>query len=82
MAKRKLGIAVIGIGGAVGTTMFAGVELIREGTIGTQGLPLAGEKNAKGYSQGGSNGERKKSNPDMFYGLGKYFTLSFFKKSI
>ena len=27
MAKRKLGIAVVGLGGAVGTTMAAGVEL-------------------------------------------------------
>lgn len=41
MAKRKLGIAVIGVGGAVGTTMFAGLELIRKGAIGRQGLPLA-----------------------------------------
>jgi myo-inositol-1-phosphate synthase len=41
MAKRGLGIAVIGVGGAVGTTMFAGLELIRKGVIGTQGLPLA-----------------------------------------
>lgn len=42
MAKRKLGIAVVGVGGAVGTTMFAGLELIRKGLIDTQGLPLAG----------------------------------------
>ncbi len=41
MTKRKLGIAVVGIGGAVGTTMAAGIELIRKGTAGTQGLPLA-----------------------------------------
>lgn len=41
MAKRKLGIAVVGVGGAVGTTMFAGLELIRKGAIGPQGLPLA-----------------------------------------
>jgi myo-inositol-1-phosphate synthase len=41
MAKRKLGIAVIGVGGAVGTTMFAGLELIRKGVVGTHGLPLA-----------------------------------------
>ena len=41
MAKRKLGIAVIGVGGAVGTTMFAGLELIRKGAVGTEGLPLA-----------------------------------------
>lgn len=41
MAKQKLGIAVIGLGGAVGTTMFAGLELIKKGLIGKQGLPLA-----------------------------------------
>jgi len=41
MTKRKLGIAVIGVGGAVGTTMFAGIELLRKGVVGTQGLPLA-----------------------------------------
>lgn len=41
MAK-KLGIAVVGIGGAVGTTMAAGIELLRQGTIDTRGLPLAG----------------------------------------
>jgi len=43
MEKRKLGIAVIGIGGAVGTTMVAGVELLRRGLTDTTGLPLAGE---------------------------------------
>ena len=41
MANRVLGIAVVGVGGAVGTTMAAGVELLRNGTIGTEGLPLA-----------------------------------------
>lgn len=41
MAKRTLGIAVVGIGGAVGTTMAAGVELLKLGLIGTDGLPLA-----------------------------------------
>ena len=41
MAKRKLGIAVVGLGGAVGTTMVAGIELIRKGLIGLDGLPLA-----------------------------------------
>ena len=46
MTKRKLGIAVIGVGGAVGTTMFAGVGLIRKGVIGLQGLPLADENAA------------------------------------
>jgi myo-inositol-1-phosphate synthase len=41
MSKQKLGIAIIGLGGAVGTTMVAGVELLKKGFIGTEGLPLA-----------------------------------------
>lgn len=41
MAKRKLGIAVVGLGGAVGTTMAAGIELLKKGVVGTEGLPLA-----------------------------------------
>ena len=41
MAKRKLGIAVVGLGGAVGTTMAAGIELLKNGVVGTDGLPLA-----------------------------------------
>ena len=41
MAKRTLGIAIVGLGGAVGTTMAAGVELLKKGVIGTAGLPLA-----------------------------------------
>ena len=41
MANRKLGIAVVGIGGAVGTTMAAGIELIRTGSADLAGLPLA-----------------------------------------
>jgi myo-inositol-1-phosphate synthase len=41
MAKRQLGIAVVGLGGAVGTTMAAGIELLRQGAVGTDGLPLA-----------------------------------------
>ena len=49
MAKRVLGIAVVGIGGAVGTTMAAGVELLRQGVIGTEGLPLAAN-NAAGLA--------------------------------
>lgn len=39
--KRTLGIAIIGIGGAVGTTIVAGIELIKKNKIGTEGLPLA-----------------------------------------
>jgi len=42
MTKQKLGIAVVGLGGAVGTTMVAGIELLKKGLIGTEGLPLAG----------------------------------------
>jgi myo-inositol-1-phosphate synthase len=41
MSNRKLGVAIIGLGGAVGTTMVAGVELLKKGLIGTEGLPLA-----------------------------------------
>lgn len=41
MSDRKLGIAVIGLGGAVGTTMVAGIELLKKGLIDTTGLPLA-----------------------------------------
>ena len=42
MDTRTLGIAVIGLGGAVGTTMVAGIELLKKGRIDTTGLPLAG----------------------------------------
>ena len=41
MNTRKLGIAVVGLGGAVGTTIVAGIELLKKGKIGTEGLPLA-----------------------------------------
>ncbi|MEQ1762093.1 MAG: inositol-3-phosphate synthase [Pyrinomonadaceae bacterium] len=41
MTKRVLGIAVVGIGGAVGTTMVAGIELLKKGEIDHTGLPLA-----------------------------------------
>lgn len=41
MNNRKLGIAIIGLGGAVGTTIVAGIELLKKGVIGTEGLPLA-----------------------------------------
>ena len=40
--NRRLGVAVVGLGGAVATTAAAGVELIRQGATGTEGLPLAG----------------------------------------
>ena len=41
MSNRKLGIAIIGLGGAVGTTMVAGIELLKKGVIDRTGLPLA-----------------------------------------
>lgn len=41
MTQGKLGIAVAGLGGAVGTTMAAGIELLKSGAIGSEGLPLA-----------------------------------------
>lgn len=41
MSNHKLGIAVVGLGGAVGSTMVAGIELLKKGLIGTEGLPLA-----------------------------------------
>lgn len=41
MNDKKLGIAIIGLGGAVGTTMVAGIELLKKGKIETTGLPLA-----------------------------------------
>src|SRR5262245_15947799 len=44
MTKRKLGIAVVGLGGAVGTTMVAGIELFKKALIGKDGLPLADAK--------------------------------------
>ena len=45
-APRRLGVAVVGLGGAVATTAAAGVELIRLGHGGTDGLPLAGATGA------------------------------------
>ena len=39
--SRPLGIAIIGLGGAVGTTAVAGIELIRSGAQAPTGLPLA-----------------------------------------
>lgn len=41
MTNRKLGIAIIGLGGAVGTTVVAGIELLKKNLIGKTGLPLA-----------------------------------------
>jgi myo-inositol-1-phosphate synthase len=41
MVHKSLGIAIVGLGGAVGTTMVAGIELLKNGLAGTDGLPLA-----------------------------------------
>ncbi|MDD7938006.1 inositol-3-phosphate synthase [Actinomycetospora lutea] len=37
----RTGVAIVGLGGAVATTAVAGVELMKLGTVGTDGLPLA-----------------------------------------
>jgi myo-inositol-1-phosphate synthase len=39
---RRVGMAVVGLGGAVATTAVAGLELLRTGAGDTTGLPLAG----------------------------------------
>ena len=39
--QSRLGVAVIGLGGAVATTALAGVEMIRAGSNSLEGLPLA-----------------------------------------
>lgn len=44
MSARKLGVAIVGLGGAVGTTIVAGIELLKKGVIGKDGLPLADTK--------------------------------------
>src|SRR3954469_17450226 len=45
MNDRTLGVAIVGLGGAVGTTMVAGVELIKQGLVRNDGLPLASVRN-------------------------------------
>ena len=39
--RRRVGVAIVGLGGAVATTAAAGVELLRRGTNEMSGLPLA-----------------------------------------
>ena len=39
--RRRVGVAVVGLGGAVATTAVAGVELMRRGGNSMSGLPLA-----------------------------------------
>ncbi len=38
----RLGVALVGLGGAVATTAVAGLELLKRGLVDTKGLPLAG----------------------------------------
>jgi len=38
---KTLGVMIVGIGGAVATTAIAGIELLKQNLIGTEGLPLA-----------------------------------------
>jgi myo-inositol-1-phosphate synthase len=40
-APDRLGVLVVGLGGAVATTAVAGVELLKRGKIGTEGLTLS-----------------------------------------
>ena len=40
-STRRVGMAVVGLGGAVATTAVAGLELLRLGAVGAEGLPLA-----------------------------------------
>ena len=39
--RRKLGVMIVGLGGAVATTAVAGIELLKLGKVGFEGLPLA-----------------------------------------
>ena len=41
-SPRRVGIAIVGLGGAVATTAIAGLELLRLGAVAADGLPLAG----------------------------------------
>ncbi|HEX8198401.1 MAG TPA: inositol-3-phosphate synthase [Pyrinomonadaceae bacterium] len=40
-APERLGVLIVGLGGAVATTAVAGIELLKQGKIGTEGLTLA-----------------------------------------
>lgn len=40
--SRRVGVAIVGLGGAVATTAVAGMELLRMGAVAMDGLPLAG----------------------------------------
>src|SRR3954471_8363411 len=41
-AGRRVGVLVVGLGGAVATTAAAGIEMLRAGSNDMAGLPLAG----------------------------------------
>jgi myo-inositol-1-phosphate synthase len=41
-SSRRVGTAIVGLGGAVATTAIAGLELLRLGAVAADGLPLAG----------------------------------------
>ncbi len=49
--EHKLGVAVVGLGGAVATTAAAGIELLRLGLAGHEGLPLADHEGLAAYDQ-------------------------------
>ena len=42
-APQRLGVLIVGLGGAVATTAVAGIELLKQGKIGYEGLTLAQE---------------------------------------
>jgi myo-inositol-1-phosphate synthase len=41
VSEARLGVAIVGVGGAVATTAIAGTEMIRAGTNSLRDLPLA-----------------------------------------
>ncbi|MBA2517094.1 MAG: inositol-3-phosphate synthase [Solirubrobacterales bacterium] len=47
----RIGVAVVGLGGAVATTAAAGMELLRLGLAGHEGLPLAGTDGLAPYDR-------------------------------
>ena len=53
---RRLGVALVGLGGAVATTAVAGVELLRQGLVGAEGLPLAGAGRRDGQGIAATSG--------------------------
>jgi len=46
MSDRRIGVAIIGIGGAVATTAIGGIEMIKAGSNTLDGLPLADNDSA------------------------------------